>query len=156
MNKTKVNDFKYLYLLQSEFEDVNDTINSIKNYKLSEPDVADASTIQKALDTTVVVSYTRNFTTSRGFRAAKRIQTLLKGVFDEGEVILHDKIMNLRNEEFVHSDRKKHKVQLIHDEMFTHSKMRARQPLEKKELELLSQMVSKIREKVTELLKIVE
>ena len=149
----KENLIKYLSLLKTEFWEVNDFINSLKNCKPYALDVAEASAVQKALDMAVVISYARNFKTSRGFEISKKINDKLISDFTDKELALHKKKIDERDQEFAHSDASAHDVQVELDELYSFSKLRVRQPLEREELETLQSMTTKIRNQIDIILK---
>jgi hypothetical protein len=146
--EAKENLIKYLSLLKTEFWEVNDFINSLKKCKPYALDNAEASAIQKALDMAVVISYTRNFKKSTGFEIAKKINNELICDFTGEEIELHNKKKDERDHEFAHSDASAHDVQVEIGELFSFSKRRVRQSLEKAELEMLQNMTTKIRDRI--------
>ena len=51
----------YLYMLEQEFQEVNDLINELKKYEPFKPDIREATPTQNALNIAVIISYARNF-----------------------------------------------------------------------------------------------
>ena len=51
----------YLYMLEQEFQEVNDLINELKKYEPFKLDVREATPTQNALNIAVIISYARNF-----------------------------------------------------------------------------------------------
>ncbi len=162
-----------LYVFQREFEEVRDYINSLKNLENYKLDVREATTIQKALNDSLIVSYFRNMKKSDHFYEEHKIRKLLKLSFSKEELILHKKLEDLRDKEVAHSDGEQHDVRIylekeeIENEeqdskeeikpdyieiISTHSMVPLRQPLEPGELDMLTDMVHKIRTKVDDVI----
>jgi len=146
----------YVYLLESEFEEVNILINELKNYEPFILDVRDATPTQNSLNIAVVISYARNFKRSYGFNNIEEINTLLKKDFTDEENKLHKKIITERDKEFAHSDASANDIQIYYDNYFSHSRKTVRQLLEKNELFLLQTMVSKIRAEIDNQIKFIK
>jgi len=135
-------------MIRSEFEEVNDLINTLKNYEQFELDVRNSTPTQNALNIAVVISYARNFKRSIGFYNFREINTKLIQDFDNEETELHEKIQRDRDKEFAHSDASSHDIQIYSKGLYSHSAKTVRQLLEKGELNMLSQMVDKIRKQI--------
>jgi len=146
--KFKENLLSYIYLLRSEFQEVNILINELKNYEPFKLDVREATPTQNALNIAVVISYARNFKRSYGFNNIEEINTQLKQDFTEEENKLHKRIIIERDKEFAHSDASANDIQIYNEGFFSHSRKIVRQLLEKNELLLLQNMVSKIRAEI--------
>ena len=101
---TKENLLEYLCMLQSEFWEVNNFINTLKNYKPFVLDVRESTPVQNALNIAVIISYARNFKKSHGFEVAKKINDELISTFTVVENELHKEILNYRDQEYAHSD----------------------------------------------------
>lgn len=149
----KENLLSYLYLLQSEFQEVNILINELKNYEPFQLDVREATPTQNALNIAVVISYARNFKRSFGFNNIEEINTKLRKDFTEEENKLHKRIITERDKEFAHSDATANDIQIYYEKFFSHSRKTVRQLLEKNELLLLQKMVSKIRTEIDKQIK---
>jgi len=152
-NKFKENVLSYFYMLKSEFQEVNILINELKNYKPSKSDVREATITQKALNIAVVISYARNFKRSFGFNNVEEINILLKQRFTEVENELHKKMITERDREFAHSDAAANDIQIYSEGIFSHSRGTIRQLLEKGELLILQEMVTKIRTEIDKQIK---
>ena len=92
------------FMLQSEFWEVNNFINTLKNYKPFVLDVRESTPVQNALNIAVIISYARNFKKSHGFEVAKKINDELISTFTVVENELHKEILNYRDQEYAHSD----------------------------------------------------
>lgn len=154
--KFKKNILSDLYLLQSEFQEVNALINELKQYDPYEPDVRLAAPTQNALNIAVVISYARNFKRSYGFDNTEEINTQLRQGFTKEENELHKRIITERDKEFAHSDASVNDIQIYSEGIFSHSRKSVRQLLEKKELMILQKMVSKIREEIDKQIKFIK
>jgi hypothetical protein len=132
----------YLYLLFSEFWEVNDLINTLMNYKHFVLDVRESTSIQNALNIAVVISYARNFKDSRGFSSVDTNAQLIKG-FTSEEKVLHEQMIVWRDQEYAHSDSLPNDMQVYSNGGY--SRKVVRQLLEKNQLETLKVMVNKIR-----------
>ncbi|OGU39208.1 MAG: hypothetical protein A2315_00980 [Ignavibacteria bacterium RIFOXYB2_FULL_35_12] len=146
--KFKENLLSYLYLLKSEFQEVNVLINELKNYEPFKLDVREATPTHNALNIAVVISYARNFKRSYGFNNIEEINTQLRKDFTDEENKLHKRIITERDKEFAHSDASANDIQIYYREFFSHSRKTVRQLLEKNELLMLQKMVSKIRTEI--------
>jgi len=142
------NILEYLYLLQSEFWEVNDFINALKNYKPFVLDVRVSTPVQNALNIAVVISYARNFKKSYGFKVAKKVNDELISTFTDEENELHKKVVDYRDQEYAHSDSLPNDIQVYDGEHFSYSRRVVRQLLEKGELEKLQLMITKIRDSI--------
>lgn len=91
-NSYKDNILSYLYMIRSEFEEVNELINTLKNYEQFELDVRNSTPTQNALNIAVVISYARNFKRSFGFYNFSEINSKLIQDFDKEESKLHKKL----------------------------------------------------------------
>lgn len=136
------NRLPYLYLLSSEFWEVNDLINTLMNYKHFVLDVRESTPIQNALNIAVVISYARNFKSSRGFSSVDTNAHLIKG-FTSEEKVLHEQMIVWRDQEYAHSDSMPNDIQVYSNGGY--SRRVVRQLLEKNQLETLKVMVNKIR-----------
>jgi len=136
----------YLYMLINEFWEVNDFINTLKNYKPFVLDVRESTPIQNALNIAVVISYARNFKNSYGFNNNDRINTKLIKCFSSEEDELHKKVIDWRDQEYAHSDALPNDIQIYKDGGY--SRKVVRQLLDKDQLEMLKIMVNKIRDEV--------
>lgn len=154
--KFKKNILSYLYLLQSEFQEVNVLINELKQYDPYELDVRLATPTQNALNIAVVISYSRNFKRSHGFDNTEEINSQLRLGFTKKENELHKRIITERDKEFAHSDASVNDIQIYSEGIFSHSRKTVRQLLEKKELMILQKMVSKIREEIEKQIKFIK
>ena len=132
----------YLYLLYSEFWEINDLINTLMNYKHFVLDVRESTQIQNALNIAVVISYARNFKSSRGFSSIDTNAHLIKD-FTSEENVLHEQMIVWRDQEYAHSDSLPNDIQVYSEGGY--SRRVVRQLLEKKQLERLKGMVNKIR-----------
>ena len=132
----------YLYMLSSEFWEVNDLINTLLNYKHFVLDVRESTPIQNALNIAVVVSYARNFKSSRGFPSVDINAHLVKD-FTSGEKTLHEQMIVWRDQEYAHSDSLPNDIQIYSGGGY--SRRVVRQLLEKNQHEMLKEMVKKIR-----------
>jgi archaellin len=139
------NILQYLYLLRNEFWEVNDFINALKNCKPFKVDVRESTTIQNALNISVVISYARNFKKSRGFNISSINAQLTKN-FSSEEIELHKMIIDWRDQEYAHSDALPNDIQICTDGGY--SRRVVRQLLEMKQLEILKVMVNKIRDEI--------
>ncbi len=146
--KFKENFLSYLFLLLSEFQEINILINELKNYKPFELDVREATPTQNALNIAVVISYARNFKRSYGFYNIEEINYQLKQDFTEEEKKLHKRIIVERDKEYAHSDASANDIQIYNEGLFSHSRKTVRQLLEKNELLMLQEMVAKIRTEI--------
>lgn len=154
--KFKENLLSYVYLLQSEFQEVNILINELKNYEPFKLDVRVATPTQNALNIAVVISYARNFKRSYGFNNIEEINTLLRKDFNDEEYKLHKRIITERDKEFAHSDASANDIQIYYEDFFSHSRKTVRQLLEIGELLLLQKMVSKIRAEIENQIKFIK
>ena len=145
---SKNNLLEYLYLLQSEFWEVNDFINTLKKYNPFVLDVRESTPIQNALNIAVVISYARNFKKSYGFEVAKKVNEELISTFTEEEYKWHNKILDYRDQEYAHSDSLPNDIQVYDGGHYSYSRRVVRQLLEKGELEKLQLMTSKIRDSI--------
>lgn len=136
------NRLSYLYLLSSEFWEINDLINTLMNYKHFVLDVRESTSIQNALNIAVVISYARNFKNSRGFSSVDTNTHLIKG-FTSEEKVLHEQMIDWRDQEYAHSDSLPNDIQDYTNGGY--SRRVVRQLLEKNQLETLKVMVNKIR-----------
>lgn len=144
----KKNKLSYLYMLQSEFQEVNILINELKNYEPFKLDVREATPTQNAFNIAVVISYVRNFKRSYGFNSIEEVNTQLKKDFTKEEYDLHQRMITERDKEFAHSDASVNDIQIYNEGFFSHSRRTVRQLLEKQELLKLQEMVTKIRKEV--------
>jgi hypothetical protein len=145
---SKKNLLAYLYMLRNEFWEVNEFINTLYNYKHFELDIRNADLIQNALNMAVVISYSRNFKISHGFKYANKINSELIKFFTKTENELHNMILNYRDKEFAHSDALPNDIQIYEDNEFSYSRRVVRQLLEKEQLQMLKTMGNKIREEI--------
>jgi hypothetical protein len=129
-------------MLSSEFWEVNDLINTLMSYKHFVLDVRESTPIQNALNIALVISYARNFKSSRGFSSLDTNAHLIKG-FTSGEKALHEQMIVWRDQEYAHSDSLTNDIQVYSNGGY--SRRVVRQLLEKNQLELLKVMVNKIR-----------
>lgn len=141
------NRLSYLYMLKIEFWEVNDFINTLKNFKPFALDVRESTPIQNALNIAVVISYSRNFKQSRGFKETDKMNTELINHFSEEEKTFHKIILDWRDQEYAHSDALPNDMQ-IHNGYKSYSRRVVRQLLEKEQLETLKIMVKKIRDEI--------
>lgn len=146
----------YLYMLESEFREVNAFINELQNYNPFKLDVCESTTTQNALNIAVVISYARNFKTSYGFKNIKEVTNVLKQDFTKQELKFHKKIIMLRDEVFAHSDASSNDIQIYNEGIFSHSRKVVRELLEKDELKMLSAMVGKIRKQIDSQIKLLK
>lgn len=145
----KNNILSYLFLLQSEFSEINILINELKYYKPFHLDIGEATPTQNALNIAVVISYARNFKRSFGFNNYKEINDFLIRNYSEEQNKLHKRILKERDKEFAHSDASANDIQLYGEEnIFSFSRKRVRQLLDKQELNILQDMVSGIRDEI--------
>lgn len=142
----KRNRLSYLYMLRNEFWEVNDFINTLKNYKPFALDVRESTPIQNALNIAVVISYARNFKKSHGFYYNPKLNDELIKYFSNEENGLHKKIIDWRDQEYAHSDALPNDIQIYEDEEY--SRRVVRQLLEKNQLRMLKIMVNKIRDEI--------
>ncbi|OGU32867.1 MAG: hypothetical protein A2057_14135 [Ignavibacteria bacterium GWA2_35_9] len=142
------NFLSYLYILRNEFWEVNNFINTLKNYKPFVLDIRESTPIQNALNITVVISYSRNFKKSYGFNNTNRINAELTKYFTKEENELHKTIISWRDQEYAHSDAIPNDVQIYNDNKSSYSRRVVRQLLEKGQLETLKIMVNKIRDEI--------
>jgi len=126
------NFLSYLYMLTSEFGEVNDFINELKNYSPFKLDVCESTKIQNALNIAVIISYARNFKTSHGFCNIKEVTNVLIQDFTNQELKFHNKIITLRDREFAHSDASSNDIQIYTESIFSHSIKVVRKLLKKK------------------------
>ena len=138
----------YLYLLRHEFWEVNDFINTLKNYKPFSLDIRESTPIQNALNIAVVISYSRNFKKSHGFDQTDRINAELTKYFNDEENELHKAILSWRDQEYAHSDAIPSDVQIDIINKNSYSRRVVRQLLEKSQLEMLKTLVNKIRDEL--------
>ena len=138
----------YLYMLESEFQEVNAFISELKSYRPFILDVRESTKIQNALNITVIISYARNFKTSYGFNNIKEVSEALIQDFSKMEKAFHKKIIKLRDKEFAHSDSSSNDIQIYTEGLFSHSRKVVRELLEKDDLKMLSTMVGKIRKQI--------
>lgn len=143
-NSTENNLLAYLYLLRNEFWEVNDFINTLKVYKPFVLDVRESTQIQNALNIAIVISYARNFKKSFGFN--NKINNDLIKYFSDEENELHKKIMEWRDQEYAHSDALPNDIQIYIDGGY--SRRVVRQLFEMEQLEMLKEMVTKIRNNI--------
>lgn len=141
----------YLYLLRSEFWEVNDFINTLKSYQPFVLDVRESTPIQNALNISVVISYARNFTKSYGYSSYKLVNNELVKSFSTEEKKLHQMAKDWRDQEYAHSDALPNDIQIYNDGGY--SRRVVRQLLEKDQLEMLKTMVNKIRDEIENLIK---
>lgn len=135
----------YLYLLRNEFWEVNDFINTLRNFKPFSFDVRVSSPVQNSLNIAVVISYARNFKKSYGFNINSINDKLVKS-FSNEELELHRKIIEWRDQEYAHSDALPNDIQIYQDGGY--SRRVVRQLLEMNQLEMLKAMVNKIRDEI--------
>ena len=140
----------YHYILEQEFQEVNDLINELKKYEPFKLDVREATPTQNALNIAVIISYARNFKKNYGFYSIEEINAQLKQNFSEVENALHKKIITERDKEFAHSDASINDIKIYSEGPFSHSGRTLRQLLEKKDLIILQNMISKIREEIND------
>ncbi|MCH7827261.1 MAG: hypothetical protein IIC75_04700 [Bacteroidetes bacterium] len=145
---SKENFLSYLYLIKNEFWEVNDFINTLYNHKPFALDIRSSDSVQNALNIAVVISYSRNFKTNFGFNKAKKINAELIKPYTAGENKLHKMILDLRDTEFAHSDALPNDIQIYEENNKSYSRRVVRQLLEKIQLEMLKEMVNKIREEI--------
>lgn len=143
-NSTENNLLAYLYLLRNEFWEVNDFINTLKVYKPFVLDVRESTQIQNALNIAIVISYARNFKKSFGFN--NKINNDLIKYFSDEENELHKKIIEWRDQEYAHSDALPNDIQIYIDGGY--SRRVVRQLFEMEQLEMLKEMVTKIRNNI--------
>lgn len=143
-NSTENNLLAYLYLLRNEFWEVNDFINTLKVYKPFVLDVRESTQIQNALNIAIVISYARNFKKSFGFN--NKINNDLIKYFSDEENELHKKIIEWRDQEYAHSDALPNDIQIYIDGGY--SRRVVRQLFEMEQLEILKEMVTKIRNNI--------
>ncbi len=143
--KFKKNLLSYLLMVKDEFSEVNNLINELKNYEPFHLDVRESTPTQNALNIAVVISYARNFKRSFGFYYIDEMNTKLMKNFSIDEKEFHKRIISDRDKEFAHSDASANDIQIYEEGMFSHSRRTVRQLLEKKEIKILQEMVSKIR-----------
>lgn len=146
--KFKKNILSYLLMLEDEFCEVNILINELKNCEPFHLDVRDATPTQNALYIAVVISYARNFKRSFGFYQIDEINTKLIQNFSRDEKEFHKRIISERDKEFAHSDASSNDIQIYDEGLFSHSRRTVRQLLEKEEINILQEMVSKIRNEI--------
>ncbi len=146
--KFKKNLLSYLHMVEDEFCEVNILINELKNYEPFQLDVRVATPTQNALNIAVVISYARNFKRSFGFYYIDEINTQLIERFSAEEIKLHKRIIADRDKEFAHSDASVNDIRIYDEGMFTHSRRTVRQLLERKEIKMLQEIVSKIRDEI--------
>lgn len=144
MKDQKENITAYFYLLRNEFKEIRELIRALINYKPFEIDVRHATLIQKALNIAIAVSYTRNFKNSRGFNFQKIINDEIINNFTEASINLHEKLIDARDQEFVHSDSNAHDIKFNEHTNTIYSRGVVRQLLDKEQLNMLLEMVSKI------------
>lgn len=135
----------YLYILRSEFWEVNDFINTLKDYEHFVLDVRESTPIQNSLNIAVVISYARNFKSSYGFSNIDIKVHLIKH-FTKEEKALHDQMIDWRDQEYAHSDSLPNDIQIYSDGGY--SRRVVRQLFEKNQLEMLKVMVNKIRNEI--------
>ncbi|MCB0748320.1 MAG: hypothetical protein KDC90_12740 [Ignavibacteriae bacterium] len=138
----------YLHLVEDEFIEITEYVNTLKNIKPFILDVRESTSVQKSLNLTVIISYTRCFTNNYGFYNTKEVNDILISEFTNGELDLHKKIKKMRNQQFAHSDASAHDIQIYDEGFYTHSMKVVRENLEIDELELLSNMIHKIRNQI--------
>jgi len=138
----------YLYMCSKEFDEVNDLINKLKKVSPYQIDIAECSEIQIALNIAVVISYSRNFTNNYGFFYTKDINKILCQNYTATEIELHKLVLEKRNKEFAHSDAAVNNIQIFTESVFLFGINPLRQPLVFENLELLGEMVSKLRKEV--------
>ena len=143
-NSTENNLLAYLYLLRNEFWEVNDFINTLKVYKQFVLDVRESKQIQNALNIAIHISYARNFKKSFGFN--NKINNDLIKYFSDEENELHKKIIEWRDQEYAHSDALPNDIQIYIDGGY--SRRVVRQLFEMEQLEMLKEMVTKIRNNI--------
>ena len=90
----------------------------------------------------MVISYARNFKSSRGFSSVDTYAHLIKGYTSE-EKVLHQQMIVWRDQEYAHSDSLPNDIQVYSNGGY--SRRIIRQLLEKDQLEMLKGMVNKIR-----------
>jgi len=139
------NHLSYLYLLRSEFWEVNDFINILKDYEHFVLDIRESTPIQNSLNIAVVISYARNFKSSHGFSNIDMKANLIKHFTNE-EKELHKQMIDWRDQEYAHSDSLPNDIQIYFDGGY--SRRVVRQLLEKNQLEMLKAMVVKIRNEI--------
>lgn len=139
------NHLSYLYLLRSEFWEVNDFINTLKDYEHFVLDIRESTPIQNSLNIAVVISYARNFKSSHGFSKIDIKAHLVKH-FTSEEKELHEQMIDRRDQEYAHSDSLPNDIQIYSDGEY--SRRVVRQLLEKNQLEMLKVMVDKIRNEI--------
>jgi hypothetical protein len=140
-------------VLNKEFKEVNEFIKALTNFEPFKFDIGEATIEQNALNIAVVISYARNFNKNYGFYNTKEINDKIIEDFSVQERELHVDIIKSRNKEFAHSDASSYDVEIYTEESFSYSLNRVRQLLDKDQLEVLSQMVSKIRTQIREQIK---
>jgi hypothetical protein len=126
------NQLPYLYMIKSEFIEVNKLISTLKNYEPFRLDVRESTPIQNALNIAVVISYARNFKLSRGFNKTKDVNEGLISNFTNKEIELHNRLIDDRDKEFAHSDAEVNDIQIYTEGIFRYSRKTVRQLLEKK------------------------
>ena len=141
----------YLYLLRSEFWEVNDFINTLKSYQPFVLDIRESTPIQNALNIAVVISYARNFKKSIGYTSYNIINEELIKSFSTEEKEFHQMVKDWRDQEYAHSDALPNDIQI--DEDGGYSRRVVRQLLEKDQLEMLKTMVNKIRDEIENIIK---
>lgn len=94
----------YLYLLRSEFWEVNDFINTLKSYQPFVLDVRESTQIQNSLNIAVVVSYARNFKKSLSYSNYNFINEEIIKSFSKEEKEFHQMVIDWRDQEQEHSD----------------------------------------------------
>jgi hypothetical protein len=146
--KFKENLLSYLYMCSKEFDEVNELIIELKKVSPYQIDIAECSTIQIALNIAVVISYSRNFTNNYGFFYTKDINKILYQNYTKKEIELHKLVLEKRNREFAHSDASVNNIQIFTEGDFLFGINPLRQPLEFENLELLGEMVFKLRKEV--------
>src|ERR1035437_9625467 len=112
----------YLYMIKSEFIEVNKFISTLKFYEPFKLDVRESTPIQNALNIAVVISYARNFKVSRGFNKVKDANKRLISIFNDEEIVLHDKLIDDRDKEFAHSDAVVNDIQIYTEGLFRYSR----------------------------------
>jgi len=147
-DKFKKNILSYLLMVEDDFCEVNILINELKKYEPFHLDVRESTPTQNALNIAVVVSYARNFKRSFGFYYIDEINTKLMKNFSTDEKEFHKRIISDRDKEFAHSDASSNDIQIYEEGMYSYSRRTVRQLLEKKEIVILQEMVSKIRSEI--------
>ncbi len=144
----KENIHSYLYLMKDEYFEVREFIKTLSNYKPFKLDVRHATTIQKALNIALVVSYSRNFRNSHGIKYQDEINRILIDDFENDESELHQKMKDQMNQEFAHSDATAHDIRLNEYTDVKYSSRVVRELLDKDQLDKLLGMVTKIQKSV--------